>query len=67
MQLPMAPQPALWNENPQREPVPITGDAERSLPAVSRRPKGNKNALKHGLYTADAIALRRLLASIRRD
>ena len=30
-------------------------------------PKGNKNALKHGLYTADAIALRRLLASIRRD
>jgi|RhiMethySRZTD1v2_1073278.scaffolds.fasta_scaffold5255746_1 hypothetical protein len=51
MQLPMAPQPALWNENPQREPVPITGDAERSLPAVSRRPKGNKNALKHGLYT----------------
>jgi hypothetical protein len=29
-------------------------------------PRGNKNALKHGLYTAEAIALRRLLAVIRR-
>jgi hypothetical protein len=28
-------------------------------------PKGNKNALKHGWYTADAIALRRLLSRIR--
>jgi hypothetical protein len=30
-------------------------------------PKGNKNALKHGLYTAEAIALRRLLAGFRSD
>jgi hypothetical protein len=28
-------------------------------------PKGNKNALKHGLYAAEAIALRRLLARFR--
>jgi uncharacterized protein YjcR len=29
-------------------------------------PKGNKNALKHGWYTAEAIAMRRLLASFRK-
>lgn len=37
------PQPALWSENPPREPVPVTGDAERTLPdargAISRRPE----------------------------
>ena len=27
--------------------------------------KGNKNALRHGLYTAEAIALRRLIARYR--
>jgi hypothetical protein len=31
-----APQPALWSENPQREPVPVTGDAERPLPDARR-------------------------------
>ena len=25
-------QPTLWSENPQREPVPVAGDAERPLP-----------------------------------
>jgi hypothetical protein len=25
-------QPTLWSENPQREPVPVAGDAERTLP-----------------------------------
>ena len=29
-------------------------------------PKGNKNALKHGRYTADAIAERRRLSSLLR-
>ena len=29
-------------------------------------PKGNKNALKHGWYTAEAIAMRRLLANFRK-
>jgi hypothetical protein len=29
-------QPALWSENPQREPVPVTGDAERTLPDARR-------------------------------
>jgi hypothetical protein len=36
-------QPTLWSENPQREPVPVASDAERSLPdargSVSRRPE----------------------------
>ena len=25
-------QPALWSENPQRQPLPVAGDAERTLP-----------------------------------
>ena len=36
-------QPTVWSENPQREPMPVAGDAERTLPdargAVSRRPE----------------------------
>jgi len=28
-------------------------------------PKGNKNALKHGWYAAESVALRRLLSRIR--
>ena len=30
-------------------------------------PKGNKNALKHGHYTAEAIATRREIARMLRD
>jgi hypothetical protein len=29
-------QPALWGENPQRQPVPVAGDAERTLPDARR-------------------------------
>jgi hypothetical protein len=29
-------QPTLWSENPQREAVPIAGDAERALPDARR-------------------------------
>src|SRR5262245_28044632 len=29
-------QPALWSENPQRQPVPVAGDAERTLPDARR-------------------------------
>jgi hypothetical protein len=29
-------QPTLWSENPQREPVPVAGDAERPLPDARR-------------------------------
>ena len=40
----------------------IAEDAERSMPGsrcVPPAPKGNKRALKHGRYTAEAIAQRR--------
>jgi hypothetical protein len=30
-------------------------------------PKGNKNALKHGLYTAERIAFRRRVAQLARE
>jgi len=30
-------------------------------------PAGNRNALKHGRYTADSIALRRLVAVLGQD
>src|SRR5262245_5635917 len=29
-------QPALWSENPQRESLPVAGDAERALPDARR-------------------------------
>jgi len=31
-----SPQPALWSENPQREPLSVAGDAERTLPDARR-------------------------------
>jgi uncharacterized protein YjcR len=30
-------------------------------------PKGNRNALKHGLFTAEAIAARRLVAALTKQ
>jgi hypothetical protein len=36
-------QPALWGKDPQREPVPVAGDAKRTVPdargPISRRPE----------------------------
>ena len=29
-------QPALWSENPQRQPLPVAGDGERTLPDARR-------------------------------
>ncbi len=50
--------------------MPIGGDEKRSVPDARRnvtgRSKGNKNALRHGWYTAEAIAMRQVLASLRR-
>ena len=51
--------------------MPVASDAERPLPNAWRdvpgAPKGNKNALKHGHYTAKAIAMRREIAKVLRD
>ena len=33
-------EPALWSENPQRQPVPVAGDAERPLPDARRTVTG---------------------------
>ena len=35
--------------------------------AGGRTPKGNKNALKHGRYTAKSIALRRAIRELLRE
>src|SRR5947209_15041472 len=49
-QIAHAPQPAVWSADQEREPFPVTGDAERPLPDARRvvpgRPQGN--AFKHG-------------------
>jgi hypothetical protein len=52
------------------EPVPIASDGERTLPDA-RGPspgasKGNRNAFKHGRYTAKAIEDRRNVATLLR-
>jgi hypothetical protein len=70
-QITHAPQPEVPRANPQQDLVPIASDAERPLPNARRKvagsPKGNKNALKHGRYTADAIARRRDIAKLLRQ
>ncbi len=51
--------------------MPVTSDAERPLPdpwgMSPGAPKGNKNALKHGRYTAEAIAHRHEIATLLRN
>jgi hypothetical protein len=70
--------PCSWTCNPARA---VERKPAKGVPASRRRcrtdvagctggpspgaPRGNKNALKHGWYTADAIAMRRLLSRIR--
>src|SRR6266404_5562313 len=45
-------QPTLWGENQKREPVSITGDAQRMVPHAPEpspgAPKGNKVSARHG-------------------
>ena len=47
-QIAHAPQRAVWSADKEREPVPVAGDAERSLPDARGQstgaPRGNKNA-----------------------
>jgi hypothetical protein len=56
--------------NPERSTVPSTSDVERPVPyargKLAGRPEGNKNAFKHGRYTADAIARRRKISGLLR-
>ena len=61
--LPMHLGPRCGARTRKASEVPITGDAEWSLPHARGKspgaPKGNRNAWKHGHYSAEAIALRR--------
>src|SRR5262249_55824820 len=65
-----APSPTMPRPDAPREPVPVACNEERSMPNTRGTspgaPKGNKNALKHGRYTADAIARRRSIAALLR-
>ena len=49
----------------------VAGDDKRSLPDArgksSGAPKGNKNALKHGQYTAKAVRRRREFRALLRE
>jgi hypothetical protein len=48
----------------------IVGDAERPLPDARRKshgaPRGNKNAFKHGRYSAEGIERKREIAALVR-
>lgn len=70
-QITHAPQPTVRSPNPERERVPVSSDAEWPLPDARRKitgaPKGNKNAFKHGRYSAEAIANRREIAALLRN
>ena len=64
-----ASQPTLRSASAEREAVPVTSDAERSLSdargAVSgSSSKGNKNAYKHGRYSGEEIARRREITAL---
>jgi hypothetical protein len=69
-QIAHAPQLAMRSEDKERQPVPVARDAERPMPDARRNVTGrterNKNAVKHGRYTADAIARRRAVAVLIR-
>ena len=39
--LPMHPQPAVWSADKERQPLPVSGDAERPLPDARRDVPGS--------------------------
>jgi hypothetical protein len=63
-------EPALWSQDQDQQPCRSAamknGRCRMHGGTSPGAPKGNRNALKHGWYTAEAIAMRRLLASFRR-
>jgi hypothetical protein len=52
---------------PCRSPAVRSHSVCRMHGAGGGAPKGNKNALKHGLYTAEAIETRRMVADLTRQ
>ena len=69
-QITHAPGQTMPSADTPREPVPVARDEERPMPDARRTstgaPKGNRNAWKHGRYTAKAIARRREIAELIR-
>ncbi len=55
----------------ERVPVPSAGGSGskvcRMHGAAGGAPEGNRNALKHGLFTAKAIDVRRIVRELRRQ
>jgi hypothetical protein len=65
-----APGATMPSADRPREPVPVACDEERSMPDARGMspgaPMGRNNALKHGHYTAQAMANRREIATLLR-
>ncbi len=59
--------------DPNREPVPVAGGAGRRRCRMhggangSGAPAGNRNALKHGRYSHEAIEFRRCMRELVRE
>jgi hypothetical protein len=68
--IPYSPGRTMPCPDPQRDLVPVASDAERPMQDARRnqrgRPKGNRNALKHGRYTTEAINSRRAISELIR-
>ena len=60
----------MWSTDKERETVPIAampnGRCRMHGGTSPGAPKRNKNALKHGRYTAEAIARRRSISTLIR-
>src|SRR6202022_3891698 len=70
-QIAHAPQPTVWSADKERQPCRSAampnGRCRMHGGMSPGAPKGNKNALKHGHYTAEAIARRREIARVLRE
>ncbi len=66
MQLPMHLVARTRSGQPCQAPAMPNGRCRMHGGKSPGAPKGNKNALKHGRYTADAIAKRREIATLLR-
>ena len=70
-QIAHAPEPAMWRTDEKRKPCRSgampNGRCRLHGGLSPGAPKGNKNALKHGRYTAEAIVRRRDIASLLRS
>jgi uncharacterized protein YjcR len=56
----------MWSAHKEREPVPVTCNGRMHGGMSPGAPKGNRNAVKHGFYSAEAIARRREIATMLR-